>query len=177
MDHYAAAVEAVLKELAIPSTLIVERALPMFYEPRELVVAETGAAGKVHLLVPSAATAWREMSATARADGITLQVVSAFRGIERQAEIIRRKLALGIALDQILAVSSPPGYSEHHSGRAVDVNTPGGRPLDPDFEDTDAFRWLASRAGLFGFGLSFPRGNQFGYEYEPWHWCFHGSKV
>jgi zinc D-Ala-D-Ala carboxypeptidase len=177
LDQYAARVEAMLRELAIPATLIVERALPMVYEPQELVVAETAPEEREHLLVPLAATAWREMSAAARADGITLQIVSAFRGIERQGEIIRRKLALGISLDQILAVSAPPGYSEHHSGCAVDLNTPGSPPLEPTFEDTDAFRWLAGRAALFGFRLSFPRGNQFGYAYEPWHWCFHGTEV
>ncbi|MET0071956.1 MAG: D-alanyl-D-alanine carboxypeptidase family protein [Candidatus Thiodiazotropha sp.] len=35
-----------------------------------------------------------------------------------------------------------------------------------------AFTWLHDHAHRFGFDLSFPQGNEFGYVYEPWHWCF-----
>ncbi|HEX7650108.1 MAG TPA: D-alanyl-D-alanine carboxypeptidase family protein, partial [Noviherbaspirillum sp.] len=27
-------------------------------------------------------------------------------------------------------------------------------------------------AGRFGFTLSYPRGNTYGFIYEPWHWCY-----
>ncbi|MEO8102521.1 MAG: D-alanyl-D-alanine carboxypeptidase family protein, partial [Betaproteobacteria bacterium] len=53
------------------------------------------------------------------------------------------------------------------------------RPSDPEleveFENTAAFRWLTGHAAEFGFRLSYPRGNTAGYQYEPWHWCFHDS--
>jgi len=111
------------------------------------------------------------MQAAAHADGVALRIASAFRSIERQAEIVRAKLARGLSLDAILEVSAPPGYSEHHTGRAVDVTTDGVRPLEIEFETTDAFRWLSRRAGEFGFLLSYPAGNGHGYAYEPWHWC------
>jgi len=177
LNQYLARVETALQELAIPAALITQRALPIFHEPQELVLAETGTDGKEHLLVPSAAKAWRKLSAAASEDGATLHIASAFRSIERQTEIIRRKLELGVSLDQILCVTAPPGYSEHHSGRAVDVTAPGCPSLEMDFENTDAFQWLSEKAKLFGFILSFPRGNQYGYAYEPWHWCFHGTEV
>jgi D-alanyl-D-alanine carboxypeptidase len=77
-----------------------------------------------------------------------------------------------IAARSLLGVSAPPGYSEHHSGGAVDVTTEGVPPLELDFEDTPAFRWLSDHAHKFGFHLSFPRDNPCGYAYEPWHWCF-----
>ena len=63
--------------------------------------------------------------------------------------------------------------TEHHTGRAVDVMTPGGPILEEAFEDTDAFRWLARHACRFGFRLSYPRGNAHGFAYEPWHWAWH----
>ncbi|MDP2370951.1 D-alanyl-D-alanine carboxypeptidase family protein, partial [Rhodoferax sp.] len=107
-----------------------------------------------------------------QADGIDLFIVSAFRSVERQAEIVRRKLASGQSLETILAVSAPPGFSEHHSGRAVDLSTPGVAPLEPAFDQSPAFAWLVQRAAVFGFRLSFPEGNAQGYQYEPWHWCF-----
>jgi D-alanyl-D-alanine carboxypeptidase len=136
------------------------------------VVAETGVDGREHLLVPAAGKAWREMCSTAGADGVTLRIVSAFRSIERQADIIRRKLELGMSLEQILSVSAPPRYSEHHSGRAVNVTTEGCPPLEAEFEQTGAIQWLFAHAMQFGFVLSFPRGNRYGYAYEPWHWYF-----
>lgn len=177
IDEYALRVGAILRELAIPADLIARRELDLCCEPLELVVAETGFDGSEFLLVPAAGAAWRELSAAANADGVTLHIVSAFRSMERQADIIRRKLELGLSIEQILSVSAPPGYSEHHSGRAVDVATEGCPPLEPEFEHTEAFQWLSAHATQFGFVLSFPRGNRYGYAYEPWHWCFEGDAV
>ena len=74
-------------------------------------------------------------------------------------------------MEQILRVSAAPGYSEHHSGRAVDVTTPGCAPLTGEFESTAAFAWLAAHARDFGFVLTYPRDNRYGVIYEPWHWC------
>lgn len=28
---------------------------------------------------------------------------------------------------------------------------------------------------MFGFELSFPKDNQWGFDYEPWHWSYHGE--
>jgi D-alanyl-D-alanine carboxypeptidase len=44
--------------------------------------------------------------------------------------------------------------------------------LEVDFEQTAAFAWLTAHAHEFGFRLSYPRGNEWGFQYEPWHWCF-----
>lgn len=175
LEEYLDRVEALLEELGIPSAAFVHRALPLFPVPAELVVAEIGSDGREHLLVPAATTAWHRLSAAAREDGISLHIVSAFRDLQRQADIIRRKQRLRVPLAQILVASAPPGYSEHHAGRAIDINTPGCRPTEEEFENTDAFRWLSLHAGSFGFTLSFPRGNTYGYIFEPWHWCFGDS--
>ena len=59
----------------------------------------------------------------------------------------------------------------HHTGRAVDIATPGVPPLTEAFERSDAFRWLEKNATNHGFSMSYPRGNALGYVYEPWHWC------
>jgi D-alanyl-D-alanine carboxypeptidase len=113
------------------------------------------------------------MSAAALSDGVVIKIASAFRSVDRQAEIIRAKLAEGLSLDAVLCVSAPPGYSEHHSGRAIDVATDEGTaPLELEFEKSRAFRWLSKNAGRFGFTLSYPARNPHGYDYEPWHWCF-----
>lgn len=112
------------------------------------------------------------MKAAADAQGVTLQIVSAFRSVDRQAEIIRSKLEAGVPLEHILVVSAPPGYSEHHTGRAVDVTTPGTRALEEEFAGSAAFQWLSRNGSSFGYFLSYPRDNRQGYLYEPWHWCY-----
>src|ERR1700687_2197040 len=167
-----AGVKALLDSLQISLDVIAARSLVLHPEAGELVLAETGENGREHLLVPAAAEGWRDLRAAALADGVGVRIVSAFRSVERQAEIVRAKLARGLSLEDILCVSAPPGYSEHHSGRAVDVTTEGFAPLEAEFEDSAAFRWLSANARRFGFFLSFPRQNPFGYAYEPWHWCF-----
>ncbi len=174
-DPYLLRIQAELEELGIPPTLFAHRSLPVFYEPAELMLVETGPDGREHFLVPEAGAAWRKLSAAAAGDGLSLFVASAFRSLEQQAEIIRRKLSLGRSLVQILTSSAPPGYSEHHTGRAVDVATSGCPPFEEEFEHTEAFQWLMLHAGSYGFTLSFPRENRYGYVYEPWHWCYHSN--
>jgi len=165
-------VEAALSSLGISPEMIAARSLVMCPEAQELVVAATGDDGSDHLLTPEAAAAWEAMSAAALADGVSLRIVSAFRDVERQTGIVRAKLARGLPLQDILCVSAPPGYSEHHSGEALDLTTGGVAPLEPEFENTAAFRWLSHNAGKFGFVLSYPANNPQGYAYEPWHWRF-----
>lgn len=170
--EYENRVNLVLAALGISSTLIGQKQLPFYAEAQELVVAEIGPNGTEYLLVPAAAAAWHQLKQAAGSDGITLEIVSAFRDLERQIEIIRRKLERGMPIETILTLSAPPGYSEHHTGRAIDINTPGCRATEEEFEDTEAFRWLSAHAGSFGFTLSYPRGNALGFIYEPWHWCY-----
>jgi len=162
-----------LASLGISSQWIASRGLREYEEATILALAEVGADGRNHLLIPVAADAWRRLKAAALADGIDLFIVSAFRSTERQAEIILHKLQSGLTVESILGVSAPPGFSEHHSGRAVDLSTPGSRALEVEFDQTSAYVWLTEHAAAFGYYLSYPVGNASGYQYEPWHWCFH----
>jgi D-alanyl-D-alanine carboxypeptidase len=171
------AIRSILASLGISPRVIATRSLVLCPEAQELVVAEIGDDGKEHLLTPTAAAAWRAMRSSALSSGVVITIVSAFRGVDRQAEIIRAKLARGLTLDAILCVSAPPGYSEHHTGQAIDVTTEGVTPLELEFENTAAFRWLSKNAARFGFALSFPAENAYGYAYEPWHWCFKSAEV
>jgi zinc D-Ala-D-Ala carboxypeptidase len=153
--------------------IIDARGLVEFEEAEELETVATRADGTALKLVPAAADAWREMREAAAEDGIELTIVSAFRSVTYQRGIIQRKLDAGQTPEQILAVSAPPGYSEHHTGRALDLTTPGSPVLEEGFADTDAFRWLEQHACRFGFVLSYPPDNPHGFTYEPWHWAWH----
>lgn len=161
-------------EFGVPLATLKARGLVHYPEAQSLEIVEVGADGREHRLTPDAAVAWQDLRAAAERDGESVTIVSAFRSIERQAEIIRARLAAGRALDEILTVLAFPGFSEHHTGRAIDVSTPGCKPATVEFEQTSAFGWLMAHAGRYGFRLSYPRDNAMGYQYEPWHWC-HGQ--
>ena len=174
-EDFAARVADVHAALGLEAVHFAHRCLPLCPEARTLVVAERGALGRDYLLTPAAAGAWQRMKAVAAEQGVEIAIASAFRSLDHQARLVRTKLERGQCLDEILAVLAPPGYSEHHTGRAVDVSTPGCPLVDEGFEQTAAFVWLAAHAECFGFTLSYPRDNPWGYIYEPWHWCYTGD--
>lgn len=165
----------ILTELGIVEHALVVRGLTAFEEARELVFVELGSEGRDQFLVKDAALAWHSLKAAAKSDGVELVLASSFRSIARQADIIRKKLGEGRTLDDILSSVAPPGYSEHHTGRAVDIVTREHPDLEDSFETTREFAWLQVHASRFGFVMSYPRGNPVGYIYEPWHWCYHGK--
>lgn len=160
--------------LGITPGMLLGRGLQPHPEASTLTLAETGADGREYLLEPQAAAAWQAMKAATAKDGVALHLVSAFRSVGRQTEILQGKLAAGQNIEAALQWVAPPGFSEHHTGRAVDIATPRQPPLEEAFETTPAFAWLQQHAVAHGFRLSYPRGNAAGYGYEPWHWCFQG---
>lgn len=171
-SDYQERVNAALAELGIPLEFVRNRGLTLCLEAEELVVAEVDILGREHRLTPAAADAWKEMKAAAHADGVGLQIVSAFRSFDRQIDIVRRKIEAGQTVEEILSVSAPPGYSEHHTGCAVDVGTLGCDSLEEVFEQSQAFAWLTENAALYRFSMSYPRDNAYGYSHEPWHWAY-----
>ncbi len=159
------------KELGIPEDY---EGPPQYEEAGELVEVGPNLVGRMQRLTPDAAEQWQRMVAEADKVGIQLLIVSGYRGVEYQAGLIRKKIEAGQLIEDILKVNTAPGHSEHHTGLAVDIATPGSRPLTEEFEDTDAFRWLQSRAIEFGFSMTYPRDNPWGIAYEPWHWSLKG---
>ena len=159
------------QELGIPEDYGQDGRKPAFEEAVDLVDVGPNLVGRMQRLTLETARKWAEMVDAAAADGVTLLIVSGFRGIDYQASLIRKKLNAGQVVSDILRVNAAPGFSEHHTGRAVDIATPGCRPLTEEFEDSDAFRWLLENAARYGFSMSYPRENPFGFIYEPWHWA------
>ena len=170
--NYLLGIAAIHRELGIPAAYAAARGLPVCEEAAELVDIGPDINNRERQLAPRAAHHWRRLHAQARQHGISLLVVSAFRSVAYQRDLIIRKLATGQPLDDILKVIAAPGYSEHHTGRALDLTSPDCPPLEQQFETTAAFAWLQAHAGGFGFHLSYPRGNPHGISYEPWHWAF-----
>lgn len=168
----ATRVEETLTALGVAPGFLETRKLPLYTDAEGLALLEIDAAGRELFLTPPTVNAWQSMTERASHDGVELFVVSAFRSFDQQLGIIKRKLIAGQTWEEIFRVSAPPGCSEHHTGRAVDIGTPHCKVLDEEFEQTEAFEWLVRSGAEFGFRLSYPRGNSSGFAYEPWHWCF-----
>ncbi len=167
----------VLGELGVGVDYFLDRGLVRYVDvvADELVVVQVDDDGREHELVAVAAVAWEKMLKAAMGDGVELLMVSAYRSVARQAEIVRGKFLRGLSNEEIFSVSAPPGFSEHHTGRAVDISTPGYAALEEEFEESVAFRWLCENAGAYGFSMTYGRGNPYGFLYEPWHWCWLGG--
>ena len=164
---------AVHQELGISCEQVSRQGLAYQAYPQALCAVDRAIDGRPVLLALETAAAWREIKQAAAREGVQLHAESGFRSVQEQAAIVR-SLLRGEALGQILTRVAVPGYSEHHSGRAVDVanNAALIHPKGQDFDKTDTFAWLLKNAERFGFVMSYPKDNPRGIMYEPWHWCF-----
>ena len=126
-----------------------------------------------------AAEKFLEMQNAARAAGVGLVPISGFRSIEDQSHVFFDvKAERGQTPATRAEVSAPPGYSEHHTGYAVDLGD-GDRPdlnLQTEFDSSKAYQWLKDNAVSYNFELSFAKDNPQHVSYEPWHWRFVGDR-
>ena len=166
--------EPIFQALGIPLSYPKDRGLPFHQEIslEKLRVVEIDFEGKPLILSEPAAAAWVTMKAAAAIDGVDLLTFSGFRSYRYQEHLIRRRLRGGTALQDVLSYLTAPGYSEHHTGRAVDLTASGTEPGTEQFATSDAFGWLDKRGSEFGYSMTYPENNPFGILYEPWHWAY-----
>jgi len=130
-------------------------------------------------LQPDAQAAITKMITKAKIEGVQLGLISGYRTLEDQNYLyFDLKAERGQSAQARAEVSAPPGYSEHHTGYAVDFidESKSDTHLSPSFASTDAFKWLEKNAPYFSFELSFPEGNEANISYEPWHWRYVGNQ-
>ena len=160
------------QRLGIPADYAARTGLVQQRSPDDLVDIGVDVFDRPQRLRMEAANAWMGLVEAASLDGVTVQLVSAYRSLEYQVDLIQRKVEAGESIGEILTHIAAPGYSEHQGGCAVDVTIPGIDSLTEFFEETQAFRWLVASAADYRFVLSYPRSNPYGVVYEPWHWCY-----
>ena len=165
-DSYLRRVMALHRLLGVPPDYAA-RGMLLHRECEDLVEVSCGPGGRGRMMSAAIKMRWLDMQTAAAAADIALLVKSAFRSVDEQALIFREQLAATCHVAQLMTWVAAPGYSEHHSGRALDIGADGA---DDDFENSAAFQWLVTNAGRFGFELSYPRGNAYEFMYEPWHW-------
>jgi len=129
---------------------------------------------------PEVAGPLEQMLAAASADGVALTLRSAFRSYDDQVRV-HADLVGRVGQAHAEEVSARPGHSEHQTGLAVDVGSTT-RP-DCDFQDcfgdTAEGRWVAARAGEFGFLVRYTAANRAvtGYAPEGWHLRWVGTDL
>ncbi|MBC8121192.1 MAG: D-alanyl-D-alanine carboxypeptidase family protein [Gemmatimonadaceae bacterium] len=125
-----------------------------------------------------AATQYERMRLAARAEGVGLIGISGFRDESYQEKLFTRQLGKQGTASTATRVNAPPGYSEHHTGYAIDIGDASNSGSDAQliFERTPAFRWLVRHAGRYGYEMSFPKQTSQSVSYEPWHWRFVGNR-
>lgn len=142
---------------------------PRNYIPPLVALNLPGVGGDMR---PEAATALRKMFAAYHTEsGGQLTVVSPYRSYNTQVSTYNGWVKrLGQA--QADRQSARPGYSEHQTGLAVDIDT----AISQAFGSTPAGKWLAANSWKYGFIVRYQQGQEAitGYEYEPWHFRYVG---
>lgn len=119
------------------------------------------------------------MQAMERDFGKRLYVDSAYRSSGYQAAIFFYYLGRenNYSLKENAGWVAMPGYSEHgYKNTAVDfinqdgISGEGKNQVPEDFEELAEYKWLTRNASKYNFYLTYPPGNPFGVNYEPWHW-------
>lgn len=111
----------------------------------------------------------------AKANGVSLYVKSAYRSFAEQKSL-KSTYSVVYGAGTANTFSADQGYSEHQLGTTLDFITIGLGGQLTGFDTTPAYTWLLDNAYLYGFILSYPKGNKY-YVYEPWHWRFVGIKL
>jgi zinc D-Ala-D-Ala carboxypeptidase len=133
-----------------------------------------GSNQRTESLDKEAAVAFEQMVADAKTSGVRIIPISGFRTIADQEKLFERQIKRQGSPDAASRLSAPAGYSEHHTGYALDIGD-GNHPerdLKFEFEETAAYKWMVAHAQTYGFELSFPNDNVQGVSFEPWHWRY-----
>ncbi len=170
---YVKRINHVLVDLNITyDDIIVKTGGKLQFETENLLFIGFDHFGREQYLEPKAAKALNKMIAAAAKDGINLYIISAFRSVEYQATIIKRKLSKDMTMKEILHINAIPGFSEHHTGKAVDLHTDNVGILKTSFARTRAYKWLKKHAFSFGFRETYTKDNKLNIMFEPWHWYY-----
>lgn len=163
---------------------------PWNYIPENYTLELETVQGKYKMDIKAAESA-RNLVAAAKEAGFNMQLCSAYRTVEKSAELYQRKVNQYIGYGYSEADAkveaakwvAPPGTSEHHTGLAMDLVSSDYwnyySDLEHDYENFDSFKWMYEHCAEFGFILRYPKDKQdiTGITYEPWHYRYVGIEA
>lgn len=109
--------------------------------------------------------AFTEMQMEAQTLGLNIWNSSDFRSYDHQTNTYNRYV-MQDGQEQADTYSAHPGYSEHQTGLAIDMNS-----ISDSFATTPEAAWVAENCHKYGFIIRYPEGKQeiTGYKAESWH--------
>ena len=123
--------------------------------------------------------AFRALQADLEKDGIIILLDSTYRSVARQEELWK-EFEEEYGLEYCQKYVAVPGYSEHHTGLAIDVCLLKDGVIindnDQMIAEKEIFGQIHARLADFGFILRYPEGKEdiTGYGFEPWHFRYVG---
>ncbi len=124
-------------------------------------------------LFPEVVEAYNQLKADSDAEGLNVYMASGYRSYYYQERVYNSYCEVD-SPEVVDTYSARPGYSEHQSGYAFDLNT-----IDDSFADTPEGKWIDENCYKYGFIIRFPKGKEdiTGYQYESWHLRYVGVDV
>ena len=124
-------------------------------------------------LLSEFSTNFNKMKSDASKDGVKLEVISGFRSYTKQTNTYNRYVSQD-GKEKADTYSARPGYSEHQTGLAADINS-----LSQSWGDTKEGKWLNNNCYKYGFIIRYIKGKESitGYMYEPWHIRYVGVEL
>lgn len=159
----------------IDGILIVNKSypLPKGYIPKNTYNDATGKRYCSDCIDKDAYSEYKQMKADATALGLNIWIQSGYRSYELQETLYNNY----VNRDGKLAAdtySARPGYSEHQTGLAFDLNS-----ISDEFQYTNEGKWVNENAWKYGFILRYPKSKESitGYKYESWHLRYVGKDL
>ena len=115
-------------------------------------------------------------------EGIDIELDSTYRSVKAQEELWEEFEQI-YGRDYCEKYVAVPGFSEHHTGLAIDVCLiKDGKVIDDNDEmiaEKEIFAKVHSYLADYGFILRYMEGKESitGYSYEPWHFRYVGKQV
>ena len=128
------------------------------------------------LLRKETGEAYKRMREDGLKQGLNIRVVSGYRSVEYQEGLYNRYLSSD-SKENVDRYSARPGYSEHHTGMAMDLF--GSQDGLRNFENTPEYPWVRDNCYKYGFIIRYLVETEdiTGYESEPWHLRYVGVDV
>lgn len=144
--------------------------VPTDYKPADLTEADG------YLMRKDTADAYLRMKKDAAAEGLEISVISGYRSVEYQGSLYNSYLQNDSQVN-VDRYSARPGYSEHHTGMALDLY--GSIEGLRNFVKTPEYVWVRDNCWRYGFIIRYTTENESitGYQNEPWHIRYVGTEV
>ncbi len=159
----------------IDGILIVNKSypLPKDYVPTNTYKDATGLNYCSECINVDAYEEYKLMKADMASLGLNIWIQSGYRSYNLQESLYNKY----VNRDGKLAAdtySARPGYSEHQTGLAFDLNS-----ISDDFQYTSEGKWVNENAWRYGFILRYPKSKESitGYKYESWHLRYVGKDL